>query len=371
MYTGNIPIEEEIKTQAATTYIKTKSLNDQSWVNSKIKVELITQKDPITIINTYLDTQKIPSQVKQLPRQENPIEYAHYDIQTDLLELVNKKMDSPEILKQLALQTINVKYPSDKWLRVYTDGSLIAEGGEVGAGVYCEHFSHYIGIGQNKTVFEGESQAILFALTQLLYRQKIFEKAVILVDSKSVIQAISSRKKPKTSTIQEIKKLLTQISRLKKHIAIQWIPAHVGLQGNEIADNLAKKGTTLTKTNIILDAQEIKTLLKKRAQQNYKLKAHEIIKDKQWANIQKEWAINKHRPRKEAVATFRLKTGHDCLAAHLYKINIFTTEECTLCQQPETVMNANHLLTCRKLDAKLQQTAELTKLYWSARFQMS
>ena len=232
MYTGHIPIEAEIKTQAATTYIKTKSLNEQSWVNSKIKVELITQKDPITIINTYLDTQKIPSQVKQLPRQENPIEYAHYDIQTDLLELVNKKMDSPEILKQLALQTINVKYPSDKWLRVYTDGSLIAEGGEVGAGVYCEHFSHYIGIGQNKTVFEGESQAILFALTQLLYRQKIFEKAVILVDSKSVIQAISSRKKPKTNTIQKIKKLLTKISRLKKHIAIQWIPAHVGLQGD-------------------------------------------------------------------------------------------------------------------------------------------
>ena len=117
-------------------------------------------------------------------------------------------------------------------------------------------------------------------------------QAVILVDSKSVIQAISTRQKPKTSTIQEIKKLLNVISRLK-YIVIQWIPAHVGLQGNEMADTLAKKGTTLSKTNTILDAQEIKSLLRKRAMQNYKPTTIKYTKDKQWANIQQEWAVNK------------------------------------------------------------------------------
>ena len=254
---------------------------------------------------------------------------------------------------------------------MYTDGSLIAEGEEVGAGVHYEHFSHYIAVGQHKAVFEGESQAILFALTQLLYRPNLYQKAVILVDSKSVIvQAISSRQKPKTSTIQEIKKLLNVISRLK-YVAIQWISAHAGLQGNEMADTLAKKGTTLSKINTILDAQEIKSLLRKRAMQNYKLTTIKYTKDKQWANIQQEWAVNKHKPRKEAVATFRLKTGHDCLAAHLYKIKVFTSEECPLCQQPGSIMNADHLLTCRKLDAKQQQTADLAKLYWTARFQMN
>ena len=70
------------------------------------------------------------------------------------------------------------------------------------------------------------------------------------------------------------------ISRLK-YIVIQWIPAHVGLQCNEMADILAKKGTTLSKINTILDAQEIKSLLRKRAMQNYKLTTIKYTKDKQ------------------------------------------------------------------------------------------
>jgi hypothetical protein len=125
-----------------------------------------------------------------------------------LLDVTNKKTDSVDFLKQLALETLNTKYPSEEWFRFYTDGFLTVEGVGVGAGVYLEVFSHYLAVGKNKTVFEGECQAILYALTQLLHRQKAFEKVVILVDSKSVIQAISSKKIPKTQTVLEIKKAL-------------------------------------------------------------------------------------------------------------------------------------------------------------------
>jgi hypothetical protein len=47
-----------------------------------------------------------------------------------------------------------------------------------------ELFSHYIAVGKNRTVFEGECQAILYALTQLLCQKNAYEKVVILVDSK-------------------------------------------------------------------------------------------------------------------------------------------------------------------------------------------
>jgi ribonuclease HI len=111
-------------------------------------------------------------------------------------------------LKQLPSETLNTKYPSEEWLRVYTDGSLTVEGEGVRAGVYSELFSHYLAVGKNKTVFEGECQAILYALTQLLYQQNAYEEVVILVDSKSVIQAISSKKTPKTQTVLDINKAL-------------------------------------------------------------------------------------------------------------------------------------------------------------------
>jgi ribonuclease HI len=93
-----------------------------------------------------------------------------------------------------------------------TDGSLTLKGEGVGAGAYSELYSHYLAVGKNKTVFEGECQAILYALTQLLYRQNAYDKVVILVDSKSVIQAISSKETPKTQTVLEINKALRQLT---------------------------------------------------------------------------------------------------------------------------------------------------------------
>jgi ribonuclease HI len=159
-------------------------------------------------------------------------------------------------LKQLASETLNTKYPSEE------DGSLIDAGEGVRAGVYSELFSHYLAVGKNKTVFEGECQANLYALTQLLYQQNAFEKVVILVDSKSVIQAISSKKTPKTLTVLEVNKALRQLTALK-YVMLQWVPSHVGIHGNEIADLLAKKGTTLYKSNQTLEAHAAKTIKKK------------------------------------------------------------------------------------------------------------
>jgi head-tail adaptor len=44
---------------------------------------------------------------------------------------------------------------------------------------------------------------------------------------------------------------------------------------------------------------------------------------KKWRDIYKIWAEYKDKPRKETVANFRLKTGHNCLAAHLRNIGIY------------------------------------------------
>jgi anti-sigma factor ChrR (cupin superfamily) len=135
----------------------------------------------------------------------------------DLLEVTNKKTDSADFLKQLASETLNTKYPSEELLRVYTDGSLKVKGEGVRAGVHSELFNHYLFVGKNRIVFEGECQAILrvYALTQLLFWQNAFEKVVMLMDSKSVIQAISSKKTPKTQTVLEINKALRQLTALK------------------------------------------------------------------------------------------------------------------------------------------------------------
>jgi hypothetical protein len=95
------------------------------------------------------------------------------------------------------------------------------------------------------------------------------------------------------------------------------------------------------------------------------------ISGKQWANIHLDWPLNSKMPQKEAVARFRLKTGHNCLAVHLHKIKVYSSDECTLCRIQGTSMKADHLLTCRKLDSSAQIAGDIAKLYWDARFLMS
>ena len=70
----------------------------------------------------------------------------------------------------------------------------------------------------------------------------------------------------------------------------------------------------------------------------YKQEANELAATKKWRDIHKIWAEYKGKPRKEAVASFRLKTGHDCLAAHLRKIGIYESSGCPICQMPNSTM---------------------------------
>jgi hypothetical protein len=76
------------------------------------------------------------------------------------------------------------------------------------------------------------------------------------------------------------------------------------------------------------------------------------------------------KPRKEVVANFRLKRGHDCLVAHLKKIGTYESSECTICQIPNSTMDEEHLPHCPKLNSDQQVLMNTIKLYWDARVMM-
>jgi hypothetical protein len=107
--------------------------------------------------------------------------------------------------------------------------------------------------------------------------------------------------------------------------------------------------------------------LNRKIAKKYKKEANELAATKKWRDIHKIWAEYKGKARKEAVGNFRLKTGHDCLAAHLRKTGIYESSECTICQMPNSVMDEEHLLHCPKLDTDQQVLKNTIKLYWDAR----
>jgi len=186
------------------------------------------------------------------------------------------------------------------------------------------------------------------ALQQLILRPTAFKKAALLVDSKSAIQTVASNKQATTQIVKEARRATTLLKRQGKTTAFQWVPLHVGIHRNETADQLEKKGTTFENKQTSPNFETIKRLIKKK--QKLFQEAIASSNKKQSQNIKSTWENNKNKPRKQAVANFRCYTGHDCLAAHLYRIKIFRHNYCTICKLKNTIMDKDHLLVCPKLD---------------------
>lgn len=260
-------------------------------------------------------------------------------------------------LKAAAMETIYTRYPKNNWIHIYTDGSKMLD--SVGVGVYSELFAFYSSLGPFRTNFDGELEAIRIATEQLSVRTVQLNNIVIFSDSQSAIQAIVAHNVPESKIINSCRNNIDLLASRGKTVVLQWIPSHVGIDGNERADTLAKKGTEILQLfKDKVPFSSIKRNIKNVVKQNYEINLSKVIKNKKWRD-----SINKipNSPRSIAVAALRLETGHDCLAKHLYTIGIYSSPMCTLCNQ-SFEMDKDHLLNCPSLTEE-----NLYSRYWRAR----
>jgi len=101
------------------------------------------------------------------------------------------------------------------------------------------------------------------------------------------IQAVSFSGQPKSKKINDVKQALKYLQDFKKIVIFQWVPSHAGLGGNEIADKLAKKGTTLHTKETPLQADSVKKLLNRKIATKYKQEADEPAAIKKWRDSHK------------------------------------------------------------------------------------
>ncbi|CAD6221985.1 GSCOCG00011688001-RA-CDS, partial [Cotesia congregata] len=93
----------------------------------------------------------------------------------------------------------------------------------------------------HNSVFTCEARAILHALELIINRQDT-TNSTIYSDSMSCLKAIENLATA-NPVIQTIHKTLDQLKTLNKSVTFVWIPAHIGIQGNELADQAAKAAT--------------------------------------------------------------------------------------------------------------------------------
>lgn len=373
--TGMEPIEISIQRLALLQYEKLIRIpNHNQWIEYKESCNINSRqlKTQISFIQKVEEI-KLQYHLPEVAAEKfifplSPIFLPQLDYQLDITDNYKKCKTDPSIMRATAIETISRRYPEDQWLHIYTDGSLMEKEGNVGMGIYSKIFCFYQTLGPYHSNFEGEVEAIRIAVNQLNNFLHAFNKAVIFCDSKAAILAVANLQDPKTVQVKEIQEIIKSIQEKNKKIAIQWIPAHCGLDGNEKADFLAKKGTKIKqigKTSMSYFA--VKRLIRNIFQKELKQTNKISCEGKSWENLMDNCVIP-DAPRREAVATFRLTTGHDCLAAHLHKISILPSPECVLCHKSGTIMNSQHLKLCSKL---VDCNSDLTTLYWEARRRMT
>ena len=148
---------------------------------------------------------------------------------------------------------------------IYTDGSKDPESGCTGSAVYIPACKESIKkrLTNNVSVYTTELVAILLALQWL--EEKEISNVVIASDSFSALESIKSgRSACRMDLLNEVFMFLSQLGNRGTLIYFLWVPAHVGVVGNEQADILAKQTLSSKEIDIhiTLSRSEVKPIIR-------------------------------------------------------------------------------------------------------------
>lgn len=217
---------------------------------------------PTTAIEALINLLPLHLQIKKEAalgalRLQRTINFKPGDLVGHLKILEQTGNSGPKIIKDYMAKTRTIEKPfevilperqmwdsggpqiSGESLVWYTDGSKMESG--TGAGIHGPNFSLSKAMGHSPSVFQAEAHAIELCVRECLRRNIRRTTIYIMSDSQAVLKALNSDSCD-SRLIWDCIGVLKQLAKHNK-VILMWVPGHAGIEGNEAADELARKGS--------------------------------------------------------------------------------------------------------------------------------
>ena len=197
------------------------------------------------IINPDVDLDNIAEyKIPEIP----PWTMGTAEFRSDLTS--DKKSETNQNTFQVRYNEIKEYYFSFK--PIYTDGSK--DGNSVAAAAVYRTKVKKCHLPNKSSIFSAEVKAIDLALD--LIEQSDSTRFIIFSDSLSSLQALHNQKleNPSVCNVLECISHLVELKRI-----VSWLPSHMGIRGNEKANETAKSALSLPETNYKVSYIDFKT----------------------------------------------------------------------------------------------------------------
>ena len=225
-------------------------------------------------------------------------------------------------------------------VKIFTDGSKMVSG--VGCAVIHEDCSYVGRLSNNASIFTAELTAIVKSLE--LINTLPNRNFTIYSDSNSALMTINQYNS-QHPIVQRIQEWLYKLSARYKSVSFCWVPAHVGIPGNELADDEAKSAITRNIAFHHIPSSDMKWVIRDYIKKKWQARwsAPDLPNNKKYRNIRKSidhWPSSFQKERRYEIALTRLRIGHTRLT-HQY---ILEGSDAPTCVQCDELLSVEHIL---------------------------
>jgi len=264
------------------------------------------------------------------PWNTNPIE-----ANTELIKF-NKNITPNSLIINTFYEIINTKFKN--YYHFYTDASKTTN--ETGFAITHRDENNLHKLDPLSSIYTAETFAILEATLTALSSNH--DKALILSDSMSAVTSIANVD-TKCNLAQSIQNVILSTD---KSIKLMWVPSHIGIPGNELADELAMKAARSPDTKIYPHVtyddviRALKTKFYTLWQNQWEKQTDQNNKLRQIKPLIKKWPDPPAKlTRHEETMVTRVRIGHTRIT-HSYLMRRELKPRCETCNCELTV---NHI----------------------------